>query len=43
MIYSAMASKLSFATKQEDFLIPEFDFECFANAAGKVIDLYSAE
>ncbi|HEY2393866.1 MAG TPA: hypothetical protein VGK22_22015 [Candidatus Angelobacter sp.] len=43
LLYSAMASKLSFATKQEDFLIPEFDFECFANAAGKVIDIYSAE
>ena len=29
--------KLSFGTKIEDFLIPEFDFQCFANAAGQVM------
>jgi hypothetical protein len=38
-----VASKLTFATKQEDFIIPEFDFEAFANAAGQVIDMYSNE
>lgn len=43
LLYSAVAAKLTFATKQEDFLIPEFDFECFANAAGQVIDFYSSE
>jgi hypothetical protein len=43
MLYSVVASKLSFATKQEDFIIPEFDFEAFANAAGQVIDMYSNE
>ena len=43
LCYAAVASKLSFATKQEDFLIPEFDFECFANASGQVIDIYSQE
>ena len=43
MLYSIVASKLSFATKQEDFLIPEFDFEAFANSAGQVIDIYSNE
>ncbi len=43
LLYSVMASKLSFATKQEDFIIPEFDFEAFANAAGQVIDIYSNE
>ena len=43
LLYSVVASKLSFATKQEDFIIPEFDFEAFANAAGQVIDIYSNE
>lgn len=43
LLYSVVASKLNFATKQEDFLIPEFDFEAFANASGQVIDLYSNE
>jgi hypothetical protein len=43
LLYSVMASKLTFATKQEDFIIPEFDFEAFANAAGQVIDIYSNE
>jgi hypothetical protein len=43
LLYSVVASKLAFATKQEDFIIPEFDFEAFANAAGQVIDMYSNE
>jgi hypothetical protein len=43
LLYSVVASKLSFSTKQEDFIIPEFDFEAFANAAGQVIDIYSNE
>ncbi len=43
MLYSVLASKLAIATKQEDFIIPEFDFEAFANAAGQVIDVYSSE
>ncbi len=43
LLYAVVASKLSFATKQEDFIIPEFDFEAFANAAGQVIDMYSNE
>lgn len=43
VLYSVIASKLSIATKQEDFIIPEFDFEAFANAAGQVIDMYSDE
>ncbi|MGC2696006.1 MAG: hypothetical protein WA738_09460 [Candidatus Angelobacter sp.] len=43
LLYSVVASKLSFATKQEDFIIPEFDFEAFANASGQVIDIYSNE
>jgi hypothetical protein len=43
LLYNAMASKLNFATKQEDFMVPELDFEAFANAAGQVIDIYSSE
>jgi hypothetical protein len=43
LLYNAMASKLNFATKQEDFIVPELDFEAFANAAGQVIDIYSSE
>lgn len=43
LLYSAIASKLNIVTKQEDFIIPEFDFEAFANSAGQVIDIYSAE
>jgi hypothetical protein len=43
LLYSAIASKLNIVTKQEDFIIPEFDFEAFANAAGQVIDIYSNE
>ncbi len=31
------ASKLSFQTKLEDFVIPEFDFSCFADAANNVM------
>jgi hypothetical protein len=31
-----IATKLSFATKLDDFMIPEFDISAFANAAGQV-------
>jgi hypothetical protein len=43
LLYSCVAEKLSWQTKNEDFLIPEFDFEAFANAGGQVMDLYLAE
>ena len=43
LLYSCVAEKLSWATKDEDFLVPEFDFEAFANAGGQVMDLYLAE
>lgn len=43
LLYAAVASKLTIATKQEDFIIPEFDFEAFANSAGQVIDFYVSE
>lgn len=38
-IPNAVSTKLSFATKLDDFSIPEFDFEGFADASGKVITL----
>lgn len=41
-LYACIASKLTRATKQDDFLIQEFDFSAFANNAGKVIDFYDA-
>ena len=36
LLYNCVAEKLSFGTKVEDFVIPELDFQCFANAAGQV-------
>ncbi len=38
-IYGAMASKLSFDFKNQDFTIPDIDFMMQANSAGKVMDL----
>jgi len=43
LLYSCVAEKLSWATKNEDFLVPEFDFKAFSNAGGQVMDLYLAE
>lgn len=43
VLYACVASKLMFNTKQDDFIVPELDFEAFANPAGKVMDIYSAE
>lgn len=31
------SNKLSFHTKLEDFVLPEFDFNCFADAAGNIM------
>jgi hypothetical protein len=33
---NCVAQKLDFGTKLEDFVMPEMDFECYANAAGQV-------
>ena len=38
-----LATKLSIATKQDDFLIPELDFSSFANAAGQVLKWGTSE
>src|SRR5208337_626312 len=32
LLYNCVAEKLSFGTKLEDFVMPELDFQCFANA-----------
>lgn len=37
------SSKLSFKTKLEDFVMPEFDFSCFADSAGNVMTWSFAE
>jgi hypothetical protein len=42
-LFNCVSSKLSFATKLEDFVIPELDFDIFANAAGNVLQWSFAE
>lgn len=42
-IYNATASKLSQATKLDDFMIPEFDFSIFAGANGDVMNISFGE
>ena len=37
------SSKLSFGTKIEDFVVPEFDFSCFADATGTIATWSFAE
>ncbi len=39
LLYNCVADKLAMGTKLEDFLVPELDFQCFANAAGQVCQL----
>ena len=39
LLYNCVAEKLSFGTKLEDFMLPELDFQCFANASGQVCQL----
>jgi hypothetical protein len=38
-LYNCVAEKLAFGTKLEDFVMPELDFQCFANSAGQVCQL----
>ena len=40
---NAIGSKLSFASKLDDFMIPEFDFEGFADASGNVMTWATTE
>lgn len=37
-LYSCVASKTMWAPKLEDFILPEFDFDIFANSAGNVVN-----
>lgn len=38
-----ISTKLSFATKLDDYMIPEFDISAFANAAGQVVKFSASE
>lgn len=42
-LFNCVSSKLSYATKLEDFSVPELDFDIFANAAGAVFEWSFAE
>lgn len=42
-IRKATSSKLTFATKLEDFLIPEMDFEAMDDGSGNILDLWLIE
>jgi hypothetical protein len=42
-LFNCVSSKLAFATKIEDFVIPELDFDIFANAGGNVLQWSFAE
>ena len=37
-LYACVATKISFATKLNDFAMPNIEWECMANAAGRVYD-----
>ena len=41
-LYSCISTKLSLASKLEDFTIPEMDFEAFANAANNLGEINTA-
>jgi hypothetical protein len=42
-LYAAVASKFTLASKLEDFVMPEIDFEFYANAAGNVYEMVFPE
>ena len=42
-LYNCVSNKLGYATKLEDFTVPELDFAIFANSAGNVLDWSFAE
>jgi hypothetical protein len=42
-LFNCVSSKLAFATKIEDFVIPELDFDIFANPAGNILQWSFAE
>lgn len=42
-LFNCIATKLSLATKLDDFMIPEFDFSAFADSGGRVLQWGTAE
>lgn len=42
-LYSCLASKLSLASKQDDFMVPEIDFDAFADSTGRVMTWGTAQ
>jgi hypothetical protein len=42
-IFNAVVSKWSFPTKNDDFVIEDFEFAAFANAAGNVFELNTSQ
>lgn len=40
-LYACVTSKLSMPFKLEDFMIPEYDFDIFANASNQILDFVS--
>lgn len=42
-LYSCVANKLTFSTKQDDYTIPEFDFDCFANGSNQVMKWFNSD
>lgn len=42
-LYSCVSTKLSIATKLDDYTIPEFDFSGFADASGNVLEMGTSE
>lgn len=42
-IFNCVASKISLPTKNDDFVIPDFEFAAFANAAGNVFELSTTQ
>ena len=37
-LYNCISSKLTLATKQDDFMVPEFDFDAFSNSSNQVFN-----
>ena len=42
-VWAVVLPKLSFPLKNEDFTIPELDFDCYADSSNRVIDFYTAD
>lgn len=42
-LFAVQVPKLTFALKNEDYTMNDLDFDAFANGAGKVLELYTAE